>query len=626
MIDRRQGRRDTDARERQGWGLIASSWLHFLILLSFTQCPADVIFEPPDPQIHITMVDLLQPVPGDDPGDVGPDGSSPSPLAAQLPQPELPEQALASARSVLSEGEQLPDAPATGDSERPVVEDRDPPNTQQTSDDPFAEPAAGKEEPSDATDQGVPDGVETRDEVEQDVVQPSSDALADAPTPSEEAAPFEEPEEVTAERETEDTVAVAAEEDLLADLGTDDGHWIEFVRNDAGADTVGIESARISNTTSKANIETRAAVTADHEGPVTKRAQSALAAAASSPTLQLDAGDPADPMGSRPEVSDAVAAAGAEAGGGGRRGQSTGRGAEGIAGTRRAGGSAARAGGGAGSAAQRSATTGGPATQDGFAPAPDGVRQAASDGPSWWQPVAVRIAVTSAPQTRVRHQSVVPSPTDGIDEALLERPETAVDVGGTQLDQDQEAQVSDVDVEQLGEGTGDREGAQDPVADLRDALGWGGIDRSELAPRRQNQGDADGEGAAATSPQAVLDDKYLLADEVMINAQGTELGKYLARTDDIVRDNWYQLDLDSHARASGVQGTAVVYYRVAPNGKAYDAHVVRSSGHPMLDRMALDAVPERFPRRPRRVEWQGDLHRKVTFVYDNPIVPGAVGP
>ena len=26
------------------------------------------------------------------------------------------------------------------------------------------------------------------------------------------------------------------------------------------------------------------------------------------------------------------------------------------------------------------------------------------------------------------------------------------------------------------------------------------------------------------------------------------------------------------------------------------------------------------------IEWQGDLHRKVTFVYDNPIVPGAVGP
>jgi TonB family protein len=72
-------------------------------------------------------------------------------------------------------------------------------------------------------------------------------------------------------------------------------------------------------------------------------------------------------------------------------------------------------------------------------------------------------------------------------------------------------------------------------------------------------------------------------------------------------------------RARGLQGEVTVRYQVHPSGRVRGVTVVRSSGHPSLDALAVAAVPARLPRPPAAARPDGLVYEH-TLGYRNPLV------
>ena len=216
-----------------------------------------------------------------------------------------------------------------------------------------------------------------------------------------------------------------------------------------------------------------------------------------------------------------------------------------------------------------------------------------------------------------------PSPTIAKDVAISERSGDRADRGGTDAADEDEAPPEDQEAPQPG--TADEADLEvvDPIDELRHSLGWGGLDRAELAPRKDSPGVEASTGSVDRSPQTVLGDDVPITGVVFLTARDTELGRYRNQIDEVIKSRWYARDIDVHQRAQAIQGTTTVEFRVRTSGRVCDVSLVRSSGVLELDRIAVDAIPRRLPRFPRvlRKSLDGDsVVQRVSFRYRNPVV------
>ena len=152
---------------------------------------------------------------------------------------------------------------------------------------------------------------------------------------------------------------------------------------------------------------------------------------------------------------------------------------------------------------------------------------------------------------------------------------------------------------------------------LGEALGFAPIDRSRLGQRRTLQGAMFqdlGPGLTLDQPAAgEPDPAWQSADQL----RGTPLGAYLQDIEAQVFARWRSTDLDTHARAIGIQGDVAVQYTISANGGVRDIRVTRSSGLPALDAMAVHAIPQHLPRLPQELGLT-ELRHEILFRYHNP--------
>jgi TonB family protein len=270
---------------------------------------------------------------------------------------------------------------------------------------------------------------------------------------------------------------------------------------------------------------------------------------------------------------------------------------------------------------QAGRTTGGGARRGDRAPHPSDARFAgralprlAPDSP-WWRPTVARLQVSAGPARAMAHGPVAPAPAEGLAPAPVEAPQAP-----------RAAEVPEETTDTAPASPRPTPGAErhvvaapmgDPIEELREALGFGVLDRGELAPRPRAPGLDHAAGASSSAPSAPFDLPADLISEV--DARGTPLGRWVAAAGRRIEERWRGLDLSAHDRARGIQGDVTVCYRVLPSGRVLDVHVRRSSGLAGLDTMAVAAVPDRLPRPPRDHGGDGLVHC-VTLRYSNPQV------
>jgi TonB family protein len=425
-------------------------------------------------------------------------------------------------------------------------------------------------------------------------------AEREAPTPVE-PAPATPIERVALDVERQET---PPEPDEPEPDEEEDLDMLRFVRVDEPAVTVEPpeDAEYISARDAAHELRTRAPVTEPDPGPRTPHGIG-LSELASRPALLAAEGDPSDPTGKKPEVSEEVARSASEESGGGRNALDMGAGAPERGGDRRQGGAAApQSGRSRASLGHASAGTVAPAPVDGFreGPEPDAVVDV--DAPEWWNPMATRPVASSAPPPAPTPEERVASPSEGDAVALVLSPGESSDRGGTASDADEAALPTEAEEPTVSTGRQERAGAADPIEDLREALGWGGIDRSALRP-----------------PQAVVDEEYDLARVSWVDATETPLGRYTDRVHEAIDTLWRAQDLEPDERARGIQGNVTIEFKVFRNGRVSNLELVKSSGHPGLDLIALRSVPRRLPRIPREVGVRSVLQR-ITFHYRNPLI------
>ncbi|MBA2321386.1 MAG: TonB family protein [Deltaproteobacteria bacterium] len=102
--------------------------------------------------------------------------------------------------------------------------------------------------------------------------------------------------------------------------------------------------------------------------------------------------------------------------------------------------------------------------------------------------------------------------------------------------------------------------------------------------------------------------------------EGTPLGRYVARLEDVILARWKTVDLPISDRARGVAGRVGVRYRVSPDGRTSGVELSASSGYALLDTLALRAIPERVPPFPAEMGRMAPLWHDVSLRYDNPYV------
>ena len=428
------------------------------------------------------------------------------------------------------------------------------------------------------------------------------------------AANIAPPQELTAEEGSEDQRAAAPEEEEEPPSVEPPPAPLEFVMSESDVEApeqppdTEVHSARNRSATELR----RALATADPLGRHNPR-PTGIGQPGGEQVLRESPGDAPDRMGTQSPTADLWSSGMRGGGGGGKRATSTGTGGSSQHGDATEGGRAAAAArGGAGRRASGSA---------GIAEALAGAPLRELTSPELWRPSAMRWTLPAANSNSTPTLAAATSPTSGARLAVRERPGRAADRGGrdaSDVDVAHAGPTALIDVEGLGDS--DSEGYGDIVNDLREALGWGGIDRSKLAVRRPSFGpELPGSGEQATSRNALIAEHYDLADIAFVAAKETPEGHYLEEVTTVVNARWSELDLSLDDRARGIGGNVVVLFRVHRNGKVEDVLVERSSGNVDLDRLALSAVPERLPRFPKDLEHNQLVHR-MHFRYDNPFI------
>ena len=389
--------------------------------------------------------------------------------------------------------------------------------------------------------------------------------------------------------------------------------WLEFTRTEMERARASDDAPFISAHSSDADKMSRTPVLTPNPGTYSPTDDGNSDSPASR-GAKAQIGNTIDPMGNREEGE--LANQSQALGGGGRKGQSMGQGSPNLTGFDEAGGAAAPAGG---AVSPPIAVDGKPMAQRGYQAAPRGAAAPTIAGSTTWDPMAMRVLVVVEPSSAPT-ATKMPATTDGFKAAVAEKVGEKKKKGGARGTTDQAPQVGPP-LEEEADGTAVAEdpGNTDPIDDLRQSLGWGGVDRSQLKPRNTTLAVGASDGYRRQSAQTVLSDKYEVSQVVRVSAVSTELGAYIQRVDEILARRWAEFDLDPHERALGWQGQVVIEFRIASTGKVDDVKVVGSSGHASLDDMGRNCVPRKLPRFAPELELDEVMHR-VTLRYRNPLI------
>jgi TonB family protein len=117
--------------------------------------------------------------------------------------------------------------------------------------------------------------------------------------------------------------------------------------------------------------------------------------------------------------------------------------------------------------------------------------------------------------------------------------------------------------------------------------------------------------AAAWSDLGVANEDVPLGEATRVGVRDDPLGRWMVVLDDTLREHW---TYPPRLRALGVEGTAILRFRVRRDGEIDRVVVVRSAGNIELDRAALAAVPARTTPLPREVRARS-IEIRYTFRY-----------
>ncbi|HHO51401.1 MAG TPA: TonB family protein, partial [Deltaproteobacteria bacterium] len=391
---------------------------------------------------------------------------------------------------------------------------------------------------------------------------------------------------------------------------------IAYVRTEA-SDAIAQAPAGVTTISARhthAPVPVRAPVTSERSGPLRPLSEG-VAHDGGQHSLDRREGTLDTSRGNRAVATILPQPVSAGGGGGGARGRGRSAGGAGAAGPRLEGGQAAAAASGASAAAGGGGAGIGPQPRA-AQPAPLGTRPT-PDAPGWWRPLAARVVEPRRPAPATQAASVAPATTRGVRRAVIERPGQRADLGGADTTPERGALPDPIaPAPGLGHPIA-APGTADPVEELREALGFGPVDREQLSARPAWAGPDGAHGRSDSSPQAVAD--VPIAWTTAVSTIGTPLGAWIQRCEALIAQRWRSRDLDPHARALGLQGQVTVRYVIQGTGRVSEAKVTRSSGNANLDQMALDAIPAKLPRLPRGLR-SVPLHHQITLRYRNPLV------
>ena len=159
---------------------------------------------------------------------------------------------------------------------------------------------------------------------------------------------------------------------------------------------------------------------------------------------------------------------------------------------------------------------------------------------------------------------------------------------------------------------------QDPVDSLRDALGWGPIDRTKFGPRGAWAAAMGLDGLAETPAEVSTNLPSTWTEQA--DLKDPAMGNYVDQLNAIILRRWATMDLTVDERAGGISGTVLIRYQIWPTGKVTDRQIAASSGQLGLDRMALEAIPEHVPRFTNDMNLEQPFWHQVRLQYKNPLV------
>jgi TonB family protein len=150
----------------------------------------------------------------------------------------------------------------------------------------------------------------------------------------------------------------------------------------------------------------------------------------------------------------------------------------------------------------------------------------------------------------------------------------------------------------------------DPVAYLQQLFGWGAKDEEDPNPRAADEGVRGAQSTPDASSRLVLDTPRD-APKARASARGTPLGTYLAIIEEKILTRWMEQEVSPQRLALAQTGEVVVEFYIPANGKIQAPRVIRGTGDPWLDHLALAAVPAKLPRFPPDLGLEGLHHRLI---------------
>jgi TonB family protein len=150
----------------------------------------------------------------------------------------------------------------------------------------------------------------------------------------------------------------------------------------------------------------------------------------------------------------------------------------------------------------------------------------------------------------------------------------------------------------------------DPVAYLQQLFGWGAQEEEDPAPRAADEGVRGAQTTPDASSRLVLDTPRD-APKARASARGTPLGTYLAIIEEKILARWMAEEISPQRLALAQSGEVILEFYIPANGKIQAPRVIRGTGDPWLDHLALEAVPARLPRFPPDLGLEGLHHRLI---------------
>ena len=130
------------------------------------------------------------------------------------------------------------------------------------------------------------------------------------------------------------------------------------------------------------------------------------------------------------------------------------------------------------------------------------------------------------------------------------------------------------------------------------ARAWGGEQLIDPDTEAGSTGRVDLVGAQATTSKTTVERDVEDGPVTAVSARAHELGPYRDSLEEGIHERWIELT-PLEVRAMGFQGTAVVRFEVDRRGRVVTKTLVKRSGYPQLDDVALAAIPRRVEKPPK---------------------------